>query len=193
MLHLHPRYILFAFLNLNCNGSREDSRLRGPLCETSSHASGEVGKSGELRGNLWIVVKIYTQRDSWEVNGELLGDFAARSWEVSLPPNHTQNRSPNVVPRWVGGAFNLLEDGRLFTSGRTKAHKHKLFGPVALGMSSALSQAQLGFVSGTNPLCPRDKPSFSPYSAQWKPSLSLGTNRACPWDIPGDKGRQKKF
>ena len=45
------------------------------------------------------------------------------------------------------------------SSRKIKAHEHKRFGPVA---------------HGTNPGCPRDKPRFSPYYTQWKPSLFLG-------------------
>ena len=55
-------------------------------------------------------------------------------------------------------------------SGKKKAHKHKLFGPVAPGTN-------LGFLlilHSRSPVCPRDKP-----------SLSQGQT--------GDEGRQKKF
>ena len=45
-------------------------------------------------------------------------------------------------------------------SGKKKAHKHELFGPVALGTTPGLSQGQTRFVPGTNPLCPRDKPPY---------------------------------
>ena len=63
-------------------------------------------------------------------------------------------------------------------SGKKKAHKHKLFCLVALGMTPGLSQGQAGFV--------------------WdKPTLSQGQSQAfslvCPWDNPRDKGRQKKL
>ena len=37
-----------------------------------------------------------------------------------------------------------------------------------------------GFVPGTNPLRTWDKPGFSPYFTQWKPSF----HRVCPWDKP---------
>ena len=69
-------------------------------------------------------------------------------------------------------------------SGKKKAHKHKLFGPVALGTTPGLSLAQTGFVPGTNPLCP----GFSPYFKQWKPSLSQGQTQFVPGTIPGTKG-----
>ena len=56
-------------------------------------------------------------------------------------------------------------------SGKKKAHKHSLFGPVA-GTTPGMSRGQTGFVPGTNPgfllivhngspVCPRDKPSLS--------------------------------
>ena len=68
--------------------------------------------------------------------------------------------------------------------------KHKRFGPVGLGTTPGLSQGQTGFVPGTNPLCPRHKPRYSPNLHDgspvrpWdKPSLSLGQSR--------DEGRQK--
>ena len=38
-----------------------------------------------------------------------------------------------------------------FISGKKKAHKHKVFGPVALGTTPDLSQGQTQFVPGTNP------------------------------------------
>ena len=76
-------------------------------------------------------------------------------------------------------------------SGKKKAHKHKLFGPVALGTTPGLSLGQTQFVPGMNPGCPRDKPRFSPYSTQWKPSLSLGQTRFVPgtnrWRMAAEK------
>ena len=72
-----------------------------------------------------------------------------------------------------------LQAGTRFLSDKKKAHKHKLFGPVALGTTrhcprdeSGLSLGQTHFVPGTNPgfllilhngrpVCPRDKPSLS--------------------------------
>ena len=59
-----------------------------------------------------------------------------------------------------------------------------------------MSPGQTGFVPETKWVCPRDKPRFSSYITQRKPSLSLGqtqfvpgTNPVCPWDKPGDEGR----
>ena len=37
--------------------------------------------------------------------------------------------------------------------GKKKAQKHKLLGPVGLGMTPALTQGQTSFVPGTNPVC----------------------------------------
>ena len=65
-------------------------------------------------------------------------------------------------------------------SGKKKAHKHKLFGPVGFGTTPGLSQGQTQFVPGTNPGCPWDKPGFSPYFTQWKPSLSQGQTQFVP-------------
>ena len=59
-----------------------------------------------------------------------------------------------------------------------KAHKHKLFGLVAIG---------------TNPLCPRDKRKFSPYFTEWKPSLSEGQTQFVSGAIPGTKGGRKSL
>ena len=95
--------------------------------------------------------------------------------------------------------FEVLRISGCF-SGKKKAHKHKLFGPVALGTTPGLSLGQTRFVPGTNPGCPRDKPRFSSYFTQWKPSLSLGqarfvpgTNPVCPWDKPVANGGRRSL
>ena len=80
----------------------------------------------------------------------------------------------------------------VYGSGKQKAHKHKFFGPVALGTPGecprdkpGLSPGQSGFVPGTNPgfllilhsgspVCPWDKP-------------------VCPGDIPGTKGGRQSL
>ena len=65
-----------------------------------------------------------------------------------------------------------MQKMRTLESGKKKAHKHKLFGPVTLGTTPGMSQGQTGFVPGTNrvfllilrngsPVCPWDKPSLS--------------------------------
>ena len=78
-------------------------------------------------------------------------------------------------------------------SGKKKAHKHKLFGPVAPGTTTGLSQGQTQFVPGTNLGCPWDKPVvfslFYTVEAQFVP----GTNPACPWDKPVTKGNRKSL
>ena len=73
-------------------------------------------------------------------------------------------------------------------SGKKKAHKHKLFGPVALGTTPGLALKQTQFVPGTNSGCPE------------VPSLFYSGTPACPWDKPGlslgqsgGEWRQKKF
>ena len=77
-------------------------------------------------------------------------------------------------------------------SGKKKAHKHKLFGPVALGTPQecprdkpGLSPGQSGFVPGTNP----GFFLFYTAEAQFVP----GTNPVCPWDIPGTKGGRQSL
>ena len=72
---------------------------------------------------------------------------------------------------------------------KQRAHKHKLLGPVAIGTTPGLSLGQTRFVPGTNPLCPRDKPRFSPYCTQRKPSLS----GFVPGTIRGTKGGTKSL
>ena len=77
-------------------------------------------------------------------------------------------------------------------SGKKKAHKHKLFDPVALGTPRecpwdrpGLSPGQSGFVPGTNPgflLIYTAEAQFVP-----------GTHPVCPWDIPGTKGGRKSL
>ena len=87
----------------------------------------------------------------------------------------------------LGGRKNpriIVGEDSCHFSGKKKAHKRKLFGLVALGTTPGLSQGQTGFVPGTNPLCPRDKPWFllilhsgSPVCPRDKPSLSLGQSQ----------------
>ena len=94
----------------------------------------------------------------------------------------------------------LKRGGAKRTSGKRKAHKHKLFGPVALGTTPGLSQGQTQFVPGTNPVCPWDKPGLSlgqtevfsllyTVDAQFVP----GTNLACSWDKPVANGGRKSL
>ena len=75
-----------------------------------------------------------------------------------------------------------------------KAHRHKLFGPVALGTTPGLSQGQteafsLGqthFVPGTNPL-------FLLLFYTMEAQFVAVTSPVCPWDNLGDEGRHKEF
>ena len=78
-------------------------------------------------------------------------------------------------------------------SGKKKAHKHKFFGPVALGTTPGMCLGQIGLFPGTNPLCPRDKPRFSPYFTQWKPSLSLGQTQFVPGTTRGRRAAQNVY
>ena len=84
----------------------------------------------------------------------------------------------------------LLNHGHV--SGKKKAHKHKLFGPVALGTprecrrdKPGLSPGQSGFVPGTNPGFLLILHSGSPVCPWDKPSLSRGHS--------GDERRQAEF
>ena len=77
-------------------------------------------------------------------------------------------------------------------SGKKKAHKHKLFGPVLLGHP--------GNVPGTNQVCPRDKVGLSQGPTRFFSLLCTveaqfvpGTNPVCPGDIPGTKGGRKSL
>ena len=81
----------------------------------------------------------------------------------------------------------------VWTRASKKAHKHELFGPVALGTAPGTSRGQTGFVPGTSPLCPRDKPRVSPYFTQWKPSLLQEQTEFVPGTIPGTKGGRKSL
>ena len=56
---------------------------------------------------------------------------------------------------------------------------------LLLGHPPGMSPGQTGFVPGTKWVCPRDKPRFSSYFTQRKPSLSRGQT--------GDEGRQTEF
>ena len=77
-------------------------------------------------------------------------------------------------------------------TGKRKAHKLKLFGPVGLGTAPGLSHGQARFVPGTNPaLSLGQAPGFSLFSTV-EARLVPGTNPVCPWDKPGVEGRQKK-
>ena len=54
-----------------------------------------------------------------------------------------------------------------------------------------MSPGQSGFVPGTKWVCPRDKPRFSPYFTQWKPSLSLGQTRFVPGTSRGRRAAER--
>ena len=59
------------------------------------------------------------------------------------------------------------------SSGKKKAHKHKLFCPVGLGTTPDLSGDFTGFVPGTNPV------------KTLSYTVEARFHRACPWDKPG--------
>ena len=63
-------------------------------------------------------------------------------------------------------------------SGKKKAHKHKVFGPFALG---------------TPRECPRDKPGLSPGQSARFSSYFTQLVPVWPWDIPGTKGGRQSL
>ena len=56
-----------------------------------------------------------------------------------------------------------------------------------------MSRGQTGFVPGTKWVCPRDKPRFSPYFTQWKPSLSLGQTQFVPGTKRGRRAAERVY
>ena len=56
-----------------------------------------------------------------------------------------------------------------------------------------MSRGQTGFGPGTKWACPRDKPRFSPYFTQWKPSLSLGQTQFVPGTFRGRRAAEKVY
>ena len=56
-----------------------------------------------------------------------------------------------------------------------------------------MSRGQTGFVPGTKWVCPRDKPRFSPFFTQWKPSLSLGQTQFVPGTFRGRRAAERVY
>ena len=56
-----------------------------------------------------------------------------------------------------------------------------------------MSPGQTGFVPGTKWVCPRDKPRFSPYFTQRKPSLSLGQTQFVPGTFRGRRAAERVY
>ena len=56
-----------------------------------------------------------------------------------------------------------------------------------------MSRGQTGLVPGTKWVCPRDKPRFSPYFTQRKPSLSLGQTRFVPGTFRGRRPAERVY
>ena len=105
--------------------------------------------------------------------------YSAQRGMVSEGAKRVRTVWENPTTLWKCGLSHLY-------SGKKKAHKHKLIGPVALGTTSGLSQGQKPTVPGTSPgalslLCTME--------AKFVP----GTNPVCPCDNRGDEGRHKKF
>ena len=170
--------------------------------------SGKIGNfrenSGEFSGVRWGLhgAQYELSGNSWGISGQrrVFGWFRA-IWGLRRLlrkyQHHQGSRTDCGVGVGVPNRFPIFEKSPPatasfgFLSGKKKAHKHKVFGPVALGTTPGLSQGQTGFVPGTNPLCPRDKPGFSPYFTQLKPSLSQGQTGFVPGTIPETKGSIK--
>ena len=56
-----------------------------------------------------------------------------------------------------------------------------------------MSPGQTGFVPGTKWVCPRDKPRFSSYFTQRKPSLSLGQTQFVPGTNRGRRAADRVY
>ena len=56
-----------------------------------------------------------------------------------------------------------------------------------------MSPGQTGNVPGTKWVCPRDKPRFSPYFTQWKPSSSLGQTQFVPGTFRGRRVAERVY
>ena len=56
-----------------------------------------------------------------------------------------------------------------------------------------MSPGQTGFVPGTKWAFPRDKPRFSPYFTQRKPSSSLGQTRFVPGTFRGRRAAERVY
>ena len=124
------------------------------------------------------------------------GNFHTKATsKKSRAPSGNFRPNPPELPRSPSRSFSRHETGWriLLVQARKKAHKHIFFGPVALRTTPGMSQGQTSFVPGTNPLCPRDKPRFPPYFAQWKPRKSQGQTQFVPGTIPGQRAPQKVY
>ena len=56
-----------------------------------------------------------------------------------------------------------------------------------------MSPGQTGNVPGTKWVCPRDKPRFSPYFTQRKPSSSLGQTQFVPGTFRGRRAAERVY
>ena len=107
---------------------------------------------------------------------------------LSILAMQERERERDVELRLVTLYCVLLRDYRLI-SGKKKAHKHKLFGPVALGTPRECPRDK----PGLSPVCPGDKPRFSSYFTQRKPSLSLGQTRFIPGTFRGRRAADRVY
>ena len=64
---------------------------------------------------------------------------------------------------------------------------------LGLGRPRDCPREEPGLVPGTNPLCPRDKPRFSPYLHNGSPELSQGQTQFVPGTILGMKGGREVY
>ena len=113
---------------------------------------------------------------------ERLGGGLARSIYLDLPRLSGRDacRLTSVHPALV--MMSLTQSQSIADVRQEKAHRHKRFGPAALGTTPGLSLGQTQFVP-TTWVCPRDKPRFSSlfYTVP-------GPNPVSPWDKPVANG-----
>ena len=163
----------------------------GEISLESCHVSGCHGFSVLIRGrcDVFHVVMLSVHSSTW------LGCHNRRICLV--PVSHGRLLIPRQAVMTVDPE---KAEGRLWTlwsdldlsethrcSGKKKAHKRKLFGPVALGTTPGLSQ-----------VCPRDKPTLSQGQTQvfslfytMEAQFVPGTNPVVPGTSPGTKGGRK--
>ena len=173
-----PQICLFYFLNL---GQKGDSFLRKP---DSPYQGSE--SPGNRSGAVFAPTRFSLVRISIRDLKEILSkEFRGWGWG--------SKSDPHLGPFPPATKFRILRSERAAGAEikQEKAHKHKLFGPVALGTTLGMSWGQTGFVPETSPLCPRDKPRLSPYFTQWKPSLSGWQTQFVPGTTRGQRGAEK--
>ena len=137
------------------------------------------GKKNEPKSNFLV-----------QISSGGVGVFSVKGWgpRSSICPSKPRETKHLGGISWdFAGISQVRPKSLRKKSGKKKARKHRLFGLVGLGTTPGLSQGQTQLVPGTNPGCPWDKPRFSPYFTQWKPSIGLSQGQ------PGVEGQHKRF